>query len=97
MRPPYVGGLVSTTPDRVRYPGRVTERSSRNLVRVNINLTPRSAAALGKIKESTGDGTTDAINRALQIYAYVQEQIDSGASLFIKDAGSDVAELLRLL
>jgi hypothetical protein len=66
------------------------------LEKVTINLTRPSAEALDKIIQSTGDTKTGAINRALQLYAWMQEQFDTGANLYIKDAGGQ-AERLKFL
>lgn len=66
------------------------------LEKVTVNLTKRSVEALDKLVESTGETKTDAINKALQVYAFIQEQFDSGGTLYVKDAGSDEAERLRI-
>ena len=64
--------------------------------KVTVNLTKRSVEALDKLVESTGETKTDAINKALQVYAFIQEQFDNGGALYVKDAGSDEAERLRI-
>jgi len=57
------------------------------LVRVTVNLTPRSYSNLQKISESTKLGKTDVINRALQVYGLVENLLDEGnGSLTIKNA-----------
>jgi len=66
------------------------------LEKVTVNLTKRSVEALDKLVESTGETKTDAINKALQVYAFIQEQFDNGGALYVKDAGSDEAERLRI-
>lgn len=48
------------------------------LTRVTVNLTPRSLNALERASKATGDTKTDTINRALQVYALVQEMADRG-------------------
>jgi hypothetical protein len=48
------------------------------LVRVTVNLTPRSADAMEKISAGTGLSKTDVINRALQVYQVVEELLDRG-------------------
>lgn len=48
------------------------------LVRVTVNLTPRSADAMEKISTETGLSKTDVINRALQVYQVVEELLDRG-------------------
>ncbi len=66
------------------------------LEKVTVNLTRRSVEALDKIVESTGETKTDAVNKALQVYGFIQEQLDSGAALYVKDAGSEQADRLQI-
>jgi len=60
------------------------------LERVTVNLSARASRALELIIKLTGDSKTDAINRALQVYAYVEETTAGGGSLYIQD-GKDTA------
>ncbi|MGW1449636.1 hypothetical protein ACWCO3_15300 [Micromonospora sp. NPDC002411] len=48
------------------------------LVRVTVNLTPRSYSALERASELTGDNRTDTINRALLVYSLIKELSDQG-------------------
>jgi hypothetical protein len=64
------------------------------LERVTVNLTPRSAEALEGLTELTRESKTDSINRALQVYAYLQRVLADGGKLYIRD--NDQAELERL-
>jgi hypothetical protein len=48
------------------------------LVRVTVNLTPRSYSALERASDLTGDNRTDTINRALLVYSLIQELADQG-------------------
>ena len=66
------------------------------LEKVTVNLTRRSVEALERIVESTGDTKTDGINKALQVFGYLQEQLDNGASIYVKDADSDQADRLKI-
>ncbi len=66
------------------------------LEKVTVNLTKRSVEALDKIVESTGETKTDAINKALQVYGFIQEQLDGGAALYLKGPGSDQADRLQI-
>jgi len=43
------------------------------LTRVTVNLTRPAVKALESVSEATGYSKTDTINRALQVYAIVQE------------------------
>src|SRR5262245_2029581 len=55
------------------------------LVRVTVNLTPRSADALESASKVTGLSKTDIINRALQIYQVVEDLLDrGGGSILVK-------------
>jgi hypothetical protein len=62
--------------------------------RVTVNLTWRGSRALEAATELTGDTKTDTINRALQVYAYLEEVTASGGSLYVREAGE--SELQRL-
>lgn len=68
-----------------------------SLERVTVNLTTRSVAAMERISELTGETKTDAINKALQFYGHIQEFIDSGGALYMRDPGSDELERIKLL
>jgi hypothetical protein len=56
------------------------------LERVTVNLIPRSSRALEIATELTGDTKTDTINRALQIYAFLQQAAAQGASLYVRSS-----------
>ncbi|MEO7613503.1 MAG: hypothetical protein ABIS86_05875 [Streptosporangiaceae bacterium] len=62
--------------------------------RVTVNLTRRSADALYESVDLTGDSKTDTINRALQVYAFIQKSIQGGGALFTR--ATDDAPLERV-
>ncbi|MFL6126901.1 MAG: hypothetical protein ACJ73U_45675 [Actinophytocola sp.] len=62
--------------------------------RVTSNLTPRSVRAMNNLAHWTGYTKTDILNRALQIYEFVQQVVENGGSLQIRQ--SESAELERL-
>jgi hypothetical protein len=68
----------------------------RGIERLTVNLTPRSSAALDLAVELTGDTKTDAINRALQVYAYLEKVVESGGSVRVTHGGAE-PRLLRSL
>jgi hypothetical protein len=72
-----------------------TERGHSPLERVTVNLTPRSSKALREAVELTGDTKTDAINRALQIYAFLEGVWSSGGSVYVRQSPDSEPELLR--
>ena len=57
------------------------------LTRITINLNERSAAALELAARLTGDSKTDTVNRALQIYAFIEQTTARGGSIYISEAG----------
>lgn len=64
------------------------------LERVTVNLTPRSSRALDEVVDMTQDTKTDAINRALQVYAYLERVMQEGGAVYTQ--GPDMADLERL-
>lgn len=48
------------------------------LVRVTVNLTKRSHRDLQRLTEETGLGKTDVLNRAVQVYALVEDLLSNG-------------------
>ena len=64
------------------------------LERITVNLVARAARALQKAADLTGDSKTDTINRAVQVYAYLEEINSRGGTIYIREA--DGAELERL-
>lgn len=56
-----------------------------SLLKTTVNLTERSTAALQLAMDLTGDGKTDTINRAVQIYSYLMYSISEGADIHLKD------------
>jgi hypothetical protein len=64
------------------------------LERVTVNITGRASRALDALTELTGDTKTDAINRALQIYAYMEQVAAQGGSVYVREAvGSELERL----
>lgn len=66
------------------------------LERVTVNLTAKSLRALERLSELTGESKTEAINRALQLYAFLEEfQADEGV-VFLREAGKNDLQRLRM-
>jgi len=62
------------------------------LERVTVNLIPRASRALEQAGQLTGDSKTDTINRAIQVYAYLEEVWANGGSILVRN-GENVTEL----
>ncbi|MDQ3762358.1 MAG: hypothetical protein M3460_11950 [Actinomycetota bacterium] len=60
-------------------------RGHGTLERVTVNLTPRAWNALEATVQRTGDSKTDTINRALQVYNYLDEIMHSGGAVYVQD------------
>jgi hypothetical protein len=67
---------------------------NRPLERVTVNLAARASRALRRVSELTGDSRTDCINRAIEVYGYLQEVIDQGGSIYVRE--SEKSEIQRL-
>lgn len=61
--------------------------------RLTISLVPRSATALERAVAVTGSSKTDAINKAAQVYAYLEEVLSAGGSVYIREPGEETAIL----
>lgn len=55
------------------------------MVKVSANFTPRGFAALNQACALTGDTRTDALNRAVQVYAYLTNAAEDGKLVFVEN------------
>lgn len=63
--------------------------------RITVNLTARADAALDTAVALSGDTQTDTINRALSVYAYIEQVRANGGALYVRpDADSEPVQLL---
>ncbi|MFL6126899.1 hypothetical protein [Actinophytocola sp.] len=74
--PDAEGGTAATSE---RQPSVAAER-------VTVNLTPRSVRAMGNLVNWTGYTKTDTINRALQIYEFIQQIMENGGTVHVRQA-----------
>ena len=58
-----------------------------NLVTLTVNLTEKSDAALMRVATTTGDTWTDAMNRAIQVYAYLVALFATGGEVWVLEPG----------
>ncbi|ADX75271.1 Ribbon-helix-helix protein, copG family (plasmid) [Pseudarthrobacter phenanthrenivorans Sphe3] len=67
------------------------------LVRLNINLTKESAAALKKLAEEQGISVTEAVRRAIAVLNFVQEERKEGRKIqTMEPDGKDRRELVLM-
>jgi hypothetical protein len=66
------------------------------LERVTVNLIPRASRALQSVAELTGDTKTDSINRAVQIYAYLEEIAARGGTIYVRESADAEPEKIKI-
>ncbi|MEU8949919.1 hypothetical protein [Streptomyces sp. NPDC048489] len=64
--------------------------------RYSVTLVPPAVEAISDLTESTGLSKADVINRAVQIYAFLDAQKRSGADLLLRE-GDGVPERLHIV
>jgi hypothetical protein len=94
------GSLPSTGPSpsaatNTGTPGR-GPGSGGSLERVTVNLTPRSSKALEEVVRLTGDSKTDSLNRAIQIYAYIEHILSAGGTISVRETPDQEPERLKI-
>jgi hypothetical protein len=72
-RLPGAGGVDEGSRQPPADPATNSGGGNSGLTRVTVNLTKQAVEALDQVAAVTGYSKTDTINRALQIYAIVQE------------------------
>ena len=77
--------------------GGAGRQAGNGLTRVNVNLTRKAVEALESLSVATGYSKTDTINRALQIYARIQDLLDKDGGLVIKPHDSDAEVKLYII
>ncbi|WP_026415654.1 hypothetical protein [Actinomadura oligospora] len=65
--------------------------------RVTVNLTAKGAAALTELMRLTGDTKTDVINRALGVYAYLENVIQQDGKVYVREQDQSDLERVRFL
>jgi hypothetical protein len=66
------------------------------LERVTVNLVTRASRALQRVVELTGDSKTDAINRAIQVYAFLEEVESKGGDIYIREKKDSDLQLVKM-
>jgi Ribbon-helix-helix domain len=67
------------------------------LDRMSVSLIPRTVEELEQLHEKTGMSKTDIVNRAISLYSFVTEQLDSGQDLLVRDRHTGELQLIQLL
>lgn len=78
-------------------PGQTNTPERGRLERVTVNLTAKSSLAMNQAVRITGDSKTDTINRALQLYAYLEQVVHDGGEVHIRESGASETERIKFL
>jgi hypothetical protein len=62
---------------------------------VTVNLTPRASRALEIATRLTGDSKTDTLNRAVQIYAFLEETLANGGTVLVQESKDAPPQLIK--
>jgi hypothetical protein len=66
------------------------------LERVTVNLIARASRALQQVSQLTGDTKTDSMNRAIQVYAYLEEINSRGGAIYVRESPDSELEKLKM-
>jgi hypothetical protein len=66
------------------------------LERVTVNLVARASRALQRLSDLTGDSKTDSINRAIQVYAYLEEVNANGGDVYVRESKDSDLKLVKM-
>ena len=66
------------------------------LERVTVNLVARASRALQRVVDITGDSKTDALNRAIQVYAYLEEIESNGGDIYVRTSRDGELQLVKM-
>lgn len=61
--------------------------------RITVALVPKAADALGLLHEQTGLSKTDLVNRALQVYAFLEEKMTGGGEVLVRSRDGKVNQV----
>jgi hypothetical protein len=65
--------------------------------RIIVNLTDKSDLALENLAMFEGGSKTDAVNRAIQVYAFLVGEIMSGKNLQLMDSSDGTVEMVHII
>lgn len=64
--------------------------------RITVNLTPCSQQALAEAVARSGDSKTETVNRALQVYNYLEDLWRNDGAVYIRQGQGGELERLRV-
>lgn len=92
-----VGASARSVAVNTKYADRVTSKQQPSAVeRITVNLTARSQQALTEAVARNGDNKTDTINRALQLYNFLDELWRNDGAVYVRQQPGGELERLRV-
>jgi hypothetical protein len=73
------------------------QRRSAQLERITIALIAKAAEDLRELQGRTGLSKTDAVNRAISVYGFIDQQLARGNELILRHAETGREQLVRFL
>lgn len=67
-----------------------------DLIRLTVNLVPRAHAAMLLAAQITGYSRTDTVNRALQLYAFAENEMSRGGEILIRSKNGET-QLIKFM
>jgi hypothetical protein len=61
-----------------------------------MNLIPKADEALAGLMETLQLSRTDTVNRAIQVYAYLEQVMAAGGRVLVQPAGEDL-QLMKII
>ena len=65
--------------------------------RITVALVAKVSAELRRLMERTGLSKTDAVNRAISAYEYLEGEMAKGSELVLRQPGADVEQVIKFL
>ena len=63
--------------------------------RLTVNMTERSMRALELAAQQTGLSKTDCLNRAIQVYSYLEQEMAADQILLLRDSNNNETHIVR--
>lgn len=71
--------------------------SAGSIERVSVNLSSKAYNDLERLYERTGISKTDLVNRAIQVYHFIDAQISGGYDLILRNKDTREDQILRII
>jgi hypothetical protein len=65
--------------------------------RITVALVAKVSAELRRLMGRTGLSKTDAVNRAITAYEYIEGEMAKGSELVLRQPGADVEQVIKFL